>query len=493
LSYAAVTTGPVVIDLEVKTPPQPHPQVGAFIGIEELVGSSAADVLRGPKVTNTWSLTGTDTGTVGSIRFVGFENLQGNTLGDTFSFVAGGSVVNIDGGDGLDTLIGPNGPATWNLNGPGLGTLNAVSFTAIENLTGGTSVDTFSFNPLGALAGTLNGGSGIDRIVLQDRGTGLDVSVSSTGRGVVGVVGTFTAVEQVESLETARARLLGGTANSQWVLNALGQMLVSGVTYSGFDDVIAGIGVDTLTGPAVAASWKVTAANRGKVDYDAYMLHFSGIENLTGGVAEDEFEIEATGSLSGNLDGGVTGSNSVSYTGWQNDVVLNLATLVNGNATAVGGILRNFALVVGGSGNDSFTASSSPTILAGNAGNDVLSGGSGRDILIGGEGNDKLFGNGGEDILIGGWTSYDNSRTALLAILSEWRSTLRNFTTRVSNLRGPGSAERLNGQYYLNVDSVFADLGDDELTGGSNSDWFWGDAIEAKDFVGSGSSADLRN
>ncbi len=54
----------------------------------------------------------------------------------------------------------------------------------------------------------------------------------------------------------------------------------------------------------------------------------------------------------------------------------------------------------------------------------------------------------------------------------EWTSA-RNFQTRVNNLRdGTGSADRLNGAYFLNASTVHDDGVQDVLTGSSGQDWF---------------------
>ncbi len=80
---------------------------------------------------------------------------------------------------------------------------------------------------------------------------------------------------------------------------------------------------------------------------------FSGIENLTGGTANDSFEIAATGLLPGALNGGNgTGLNTLSYQSWTTDVVVNLASSSAGNATAISGVTSNISMLIGGSGND---------------------------------------------------------------------------------------------------------------------------------------------
>src|SRR5207249_2258336 len=79
--------------------------------------------------------------------------------------------VTINGQAGTDTLVGPNAGATWNLTGPGQGNIAGVitSYQNIENLTGGTGVDTFVFQSGGtalggSVNGTIDGGAGTDTL-----------------------------------------------------------------------------------------------------------------------------------------------------------------------------------------------------------------------------------------------------------------------------------------------------------------------------------------
>jgi len=239
VSYAAVAA-PITIDLQAKT----QPRATLLVGIEELVGTVASDELRGLNVANTWSLTAANTGTVGTFRFVGFENLRGGTLADTFSFVAGGTVANLDGGSGPDTILGPNVVTHWDLQSPGQGTIGTSVFASIENLTGGTAVDTFNISPSGTLAGALNGGT-TGRNVLSYAAWSSSVTVNlatKVASGIAGDVTNFTIVQ-------------GGSGNDQLSGNStLGTILLgmhgndSLVGVSGRDILIGGFGGDIMTG-----------------------------------------------------------------------------------------------------------------------------------------------------------------------------------------------------------------------------------------------------
>jgi Ca2+-binding RTX toxin-like protein len=294
------------------------------------------------------------------------------------------------------------------------------------------------------------------------------------------------------------SRVAGANVATSWSTTASGQIVVGGVTYSSVGSIVGGTGIDTLTGPAVATEWAVTGANAGSIQSGTGVVSFGGVENLVGNTSNDQFRMEVLGSLSGSLQGGV-GVNSLSFAGWSNPVVVNLASTLAGNATAIAGVLSGIQIVVGGAGNDVLTASSAASVLVGLDGDDQLTGGGQRDFLIGGIGADRLVANAGDDILISGTVVFEQSISALRDIHLEWTST-RIFNQRVANLMGTGAIPRLNGESYLNnhaadavVDTVFADLNSDTLTGGSQQDWFFADLSEVVDLVSSGASPDRRD
>ena len=140
---------------------------------------------------------------MGSVNFSAFENLTGGSMDDRFVFraaadgfgtISGGSggndtldystaggpiTINLQtgtapkttsigyfeslvGSGGMDTLIGVDGGRTWTLTGLNAGTVGLVAFDKFENLTGGSGNDTFKLSGSGALAGSINGGGGLN-------------------------------------------------------------------------------------------------------------------------------------------------------------------------------------------------------------------------------------------------------------------------------------------------------------------------------------------
>lgn len=138
-------------------------------------------------------------------------------------------------------------------------------------------------------------------------------------------------------------------------------------------------------------------------------------------------------------------------------------------------------VVNAGEGNDTVRGSSMGDEINGDGGNDILlglggddsiNGGSGRDVIIGGQGKDSLNGDAGEDVLVAGVTLWDNSPSALQRLGDEWFRTDLNYSKRVKNLTTGGGR---NGIITLNALTTFSSRQiPDVLTGGSDTDAFWG-------------------
>ncbi|MCK4857901.1 MAG: hypothetical protein KAT58_08040, partial [candidate division Zixibacteria bacterium] len=88
-----------------------------------------------------------------------------------------GAALIISGQDGIDTLVGPNAPNTWAITGTNAGDLTSslanltnisvtASFTEVENLTGGSDTDSFTFGEDGGVTGTIDDGAGTVELTL---------------------------------------------------------------------------------------------------------------------------------------------------------------------------------------------------------------------------------------------------------------------------------------------------------------------------------------
>ncbi len=137
----------------------------ASANIGTLTGSSVAGSLTGENTANTWTITGANSGTLNdsttTLIWSGFSSLTGGTSTDAFVLSGGTLSGSINGGGGSDTLTGDNVTNSWTITGANTGTVTGIggTFSNIQNLVGGTGNDTFTFSDGATLSGTLNGGS----------------------------------------------------------------------------------------------------------------------------------------------------------------------------------------------------------------------------------------------------------------------------------------------------------------------------------------------
>ena len=347
-----------------------------FDGITNLVGGSAmTDTLEGLDAVATFTVNTANGGTYESTNMLGFSNIESLTGGanaDTFVFNNGGSVAGmVDGADGVntldynalsspvavmltglggtmgigfsgtatqtggfdditnlvgtamtDTLEGLDAVATFTVNTANGGTYestNELSFSNIENLTGGATADTFVFNNGGSVAGMVDGADGVN--TLDYNALSSPVAVMLTGLGGTMGIG------------------FSGTATQT----------------GGFDDITNLVGTamtDTLEGLNADATFTVNTANGGTYE-STNELSFSNIENLTGGATADTFVFNNGGSVAGMVDG-AGGVNTLDYSALSSPVAVMLTELGStmgigfaGTASQTGGF-DNITNLVGG-------------------------------------------------------------------------------------------------------------------------------------------------
>jgi len=489
ISFADYTS-PVTVNLQTKS----STGIGRFQDIQSIEGGAGKDTLIGPNQSNMWDITAANAlNIVGvNIAFSSFENLTGGTLADDFQFSDGSFVTGkVDGGAGSNeidfsaystpvtfnlqydlfsginsgtfarvqnivgsatadtSLVGPNATTIWNIANPGginTVTVSGIAFTNIDDLTGGTGNDTFSFSGTSDISGAIDGGVGTNLLKYS----------------------LYTGPITV-NLTTNTATAVGSFANLEGVIGTSGTS-------------------DTLIGPDLGAGvgnvWTITANNAGNINGT---FTFSSIENLTGGPENDTFTFANGKGVSGQIDGGdTTNFNTLDYSAYTTAINVNLTT---GVATNIGGSVINITDILGGSGNDVLTGNTNGNLIWGNGGNDIINGMGGNDILVGGSGNDTITAGAGENLLLGGsgsdiisggtgqdilfngTTSFDNDGTTQNLILTFWANTAVSFATRVSELRAGTTG--VTGMPTLDSTNVFNDTSSDTLTGGGGLDWFF--------------------
>jgi Ca2+-binding RTX toxin-like protein len=211
-----------------------------------LTPSGSNNVLSGPDTSNTWEITGSNSGRLdSSIEFTGIGTLAGGSADNTFIVATGASLSgSLDGGGGTNTLIGPNTTNTWSLAGTNSGQLDrAIDFTSIQNLTGGTGVDVFLFGPRAGVMGRIDGGGGGDWLDYStynfpgpfSRTPNTPVTVNLATGEAIGVGGGIARIQNVR----------GGTLGNTLTGDAQGNILIGG---SGADTITGGSGRSILIG-----------------------------------------------------------------------------------------------------------------------------------------------------------------------------------------------------------------------------------------------------
>jgi hypothetical protein len=146
--------------------------------------------------------------------------------------------VYFDGGSGggSHTLIGPNQTDTWNITGANAGNIAGVvaSFTHVQNLTGGTGEDIFTFDNGGNLSGQIDGGSGTNWLVYATLTTSVQVNLTA---GIASHV-----AGGVQNLEDIIGSAVGGDSMEG---AAMGSILVG---HGSRNSLIGGAGRNLLIG-----------------------------------------------------------------------------------------------------------------------------------------------------------------------------------------------------------------------------------------------------
>jgi hypothetical protein len=380
---------------------------------------------------------------------------HGNTL--TVSSTSASTPVTWNAGGGTNTLVGPNTNNTWTISGTNSGSLSNLTFNSVQNLTGGTANDLFRFTGAGKVTGTVTGGGGTDTLDYSLYGSGVTVNLlTGTATGTGGVTGvhnvngspfndTITGdnAGDVIALGGGKDIVKGGTGNDTFILSAT-QLLGSKVTGGG--------GTDTVVGPNANNTWTISSSNGGKVSniigLTTYTTTFTGIANLVGGTGVDVFKFSGVGKVTGTINGGGAPAGQGDWLDYSIVTYAVTVDLTAGTAVSTGGV-SGIQNVHGGNHGNNLKGSAQGNILIGGTGSNTITGGSGMSILIADKGASTITGGSSSgDILIGDSTTYDSMtaahETALMAILAEWQSadTYANRFSKINTGVGmPGSVK----------------------------------------------------
>jgi Ca2+-binding RTX toxin-like protein len=171
--------------------------------------SGDADTLEVTGKPNTWDIDGSDTGTTDSgVSFSGIESIAGGTDADIFTFLAGGSLSGaVDGGAGVDTLQASDLDHTWTLTGSDAGTLDGQGFSGIEKLVGGSGSDIVTIAG-GFLSGVADGGGGSDTFTISRLEAGSTGSLTLLGGDGIDTVNIDTFLDPASVSLTTDAEVV---------------------------------------------------------------------------------------------------------------------------------------------------------------------------------------------------------------------------------------------------------------------------------------------
>ena len=221
----------------------------------------------------------------------------------TINIINPTTLLTVDGGGGTNTLISVVQENVWNITGPNAGTLNGSSFSNIQNLTAGGFNDDFVFYPTGYVAGSVDGGGGLNALDYSNLNAGATVNLENSTATNIG----------------------GGFAN------------ISITDFHGSLD-----STDTLIGLNTPNVWTIDGTNSGNINGAFF---FTGVETLVGGSADDRFVFKDGGSVQGNITGGL-GANILDYSNRTDGIQVNRLTDAS---TAIGGAFDQINLIIGGS------------------------------------------------------------------------------------------------------------------------------------------------
>ncbi|WP_342151117.1 matrixin family metalloprotease [Methylorubrum sp. SB2] len=331
---------------------------------------------------------------------------------------------------------------------------------SVENVAGGAGADTLIGN---GVANRLSGGSGNDRLDgragadILSGGAGRDRFVFSTRLGADNVdrIADFTSGTDAIDLD---AGVFTGLKAGRL---AEGQFHAGTGARDADDRLIFDAGTKTLFYDAdgTGAQAQVKVALLDKVT----SLRASDFLILKGGDGADRPDIGTDPGTGGS--GGGTPEDGA------------------GNDRLIGGSGND--RLFGGAGLDHLFGNAGDDHLDGGDGQDMLIGGAGSDILDGGAGNDRIDGAAGDDILIGGAgddrldggsefsgdrVDYETAREAILVDLNGIADERPNVVYKVYHALGDDIGRDRIG----NVENVFSGAGNDTLIGNGVANYLSG-------------------
>ncbi|MEO6226024.1 MAG: calcium-binding protein, partial [Sphingomicrobium sp.] len=437
----------------------------SFLGVTSGVTFNSTPIIAGQSVT-------IGGGTIQNVETI--EYLVGTAFNDTLTIAAQSALIEVDAGDGDDTVYWNAGSGRL-LGGVGNDTV-VVGAGAAVSFWGGSGNDVLF---AASAMDNFSGGDGFDTV---DYGNAL--------AGVTTSLQNMWSVEQINGSSFADTltgdnfdNVLSGGGGNDTLAGARGNDTLTGGT--GNDTFVFSIydGKDTITDFSVGDSLKF-------IDY--------GVAQSITQVGADVVVLLSSTDQVTVLDTTVTAVQSAIH--FVTDAPLTLV------GTAGSDVLR------GGTGNDN---------LSGLAGNDTLIGGRGADTMIGGAGNDTYYVDNAKDVIVEASRGGTDQVLALVDYTLAARVEVEVLTAYYDpyagaavggladpiNLTGNEFGQTLSGNPADNIlfgmggndflsggngnDTLAGGLGNDTLTGGAGNDSFLFALRDGKDVITDFTAGDL--
>ena len=316
--------------------------------IETIRGNGANSTLTGDNVVNTWTLTGANQGTVGTLNFDQFNNLVGGTGADTFdvNFAVDGGISGGDGGDtfnlgaGTPSVSGGNGTDTVNVVADFMhsGILTIADVESILNASNST-ITTFGVgtNGVAIISATTAIGTAANPILTSV--SRLQIMSSSTDAFFVETNGVI-----LEGIDLGGANTFDLTTTAGTITDGVGTTVDVNTLVL---DTAAGVGTFAAPLDTTAAFMDITVNNGSGAfidttadiaDVNDVQLTASGGQQtvLIGANSLQQFTNNINSFLTGFVAGDTIGFRTVG------DITLGTPAISFGSG-------RNFELVAGGS------------------------------------------------------------------------------------------------------------------------------------------------
>jgi hypothetical protein len=292
-------------------------------------------------------VTGSNSGTATSVGggFSNIDNLVGTAGTDSFTLAGGTLSGSVNGLGGSDTLTGDNVANTWTITGSNSGTLTGLGagWSNVENLVGGTNADTFNGIAGASISGalidtvgttTLNGILNVGSATLATTTLGSDTTINAAGNVI------FTTVDGAFDLavNTSGTTQFNGAVGSTVALETLttdlgGTTILGGnVTTTGSqtynDKVLAGALTLRSTGGGDITATNTTNDFTGTVHVVGHDVRFFDANDLTVSISSSGLANLTTGTGALTVDGvigaGLTTSSGTSTSFGKTSVGANL-------------------------------------------------------------------------------------------------------------------------------------------------------------------------